>query len=580
MADKPVQRRLAAILAADVAGYSRMMQTDEVGTLAMLKERRRDILGPLVAQHQGRVFKIAGDGVLVEFASAVNALRCAVDLQKDMTAANRGTPDDRHVVLRIGINLGDVMVEGGDLYGDGVNVAARLEALAEPGGVLVSATTYDHLKSKVEVGFEDIGVQTLKNITEPVRVYRVSQPELIAPTRQTSEPKRPSPLTDKPSIAVLPFQNMSGDPSQQYLSDGITEDILTELSRFKDLSVAARYASFHLGNKGQNPIQTARELGVNYVVEGSVRIVGDRIRITVQLINAKTDSHIWAERYDRENRDIFAVQDEVVAAIVATLEGRMVAAAAEQSRKKPTSSWTAYEFLLQGRVLANAHTEKEAVPLLRRAIEIDPTFAQAHAWLAFGLLGIYWFDANAATLKEASVAAQRALELDSNDPTVHQANAMVMLWARQYERSDTHFDRAIALNPANAEIRADRANWLRYVGRAEEALTVIDDALRRSPYAPVWFWRIRGASLFQLDRHEEAVSALENMVQKDRYAWAYLAAAHAYLGNTVAAGQALAKARELTPDTPLVALIANIPFAHSEARDHFLDGLRKAGLEE
>src|SRR5262245_13639026 len=292
MAEERVQRRLAAILAADIVGYSRLMEQDETGTLVVLKARRREILDPLVAQHQGRVFKVTGDGVLVEFASAVNAVQCAVDLQQGMAAANDGQPEERHIVLRIGVNLGDVMVEGSDLYGDGVNIASRLEAVADPGGILVSGTAYDYVRNKVKAGFEDLGAKTVKNIARPVHVYRVAGKPAVsaAPLRLT---------TDKPSIAVLPFSNMSGGPEQEYFSDGITEDIITELARFHSLFVIARNSSFQY-RTAANVKQIARELGVQYVVEGSVRRSSSRIRTTAQLQEATTGNHAWAEHNDRE----------------------------------------------------------------------------------------------------------------------------------------------------------------------------------------------------------------------------------------------------------------------------------------
>ncbi|RWQ73250.1 MAG: adenylate/guanylate cyclase domain-containing protein [Mesorhizobium sp.] len=574
MADERVKRRLAAIAVADVVGYSRMMEADEAGTLAALKERRKAILEPIVRDRGGRIVKLMGDGVLMEFTSAVNAVEAAVELQAKMAEANQSVTEHRRILLRIGINLGDVIGEGSDIYGDGVNVAARLEALAEPGGVCVSAKVHEELRGKGNAAFEDMGEVELKNIVRPVRVYRVetSTGQVGGRAATTS--------AARPSIAVLPFDNLSGDPSQQYLSDGITEDITTELSRFKNLTVAARHASFHLARMGINPMQAARDLGANYVIEGSVRKAGERIRITAQLIDARTGNHVWAERYDRECHDIFAVQDEVVAAIVTTLEGRMVAAAALQARKRPTSNWTAYDFFLQGRELADANMEKEAVPLFSRATAIDPDFAHAHAWLAIALLARYWFDTDPRTLHEASLAAQRAMELDSNDPTVHHANGMVMVWLREYERAGVHFDRAVALNPADAQIRADRANWLRYAGRPEEALASIDDALKRTPFPPHWFWVIRAKILLELRRYGEVVAALDNMPKKDHPAWLTLAAAHDHLGHAALAANALAKARELRPSISSRELIAVNPYAHRDALKPLLDGLRNAGLPE
>ncbi|CAN7242004.1 adenylate/guanylate cyclase domain-containing protein [Mesorhizobium sp. LjNodule214] len=575
MADERVRRRLAAIAVADVVGYSRLMEVDEVGTLAALKHRRSDILQPLIRGHGGRIVKLMGDGVLMEFSSAVHAVEAALELQTRMSQANNTVAQERHIVLRIGINLGDVIGEGSDLYGEGVNVAARLEALAEPGGICISAKVYEETRDKVDAPFEDLGEVELKNMARPVRAYRVGTKVERMGVYVTD-----SSAATKPSIVVLPFDNMSGDAGQQYLSDGITEDIITELSRFKNLTVAARHVSFQLASKAANSVQAARNIGANYVVEGSVRRAGDRIRITAQLIDAKSGNHIWAERYDTESLDIFVVQDEVVAAVASTLEGRMVAAAAVQVRKRPTSSWTAYDFFLQGRELCDANHEREAIPLFSRAVAIDPSFVQAHAWLAIAHLGQYWFDANPGTLRDASIAGQRALELDSSDPTVHHANGIIALWSRQYERAGMHFDRAIALNPVDAQIRADRAHWLRFSGRQAEALVAIDEALGRSVFSPLWFWLIRGGILFDLRRYDEAVEALDHLPKKHHLVWLMLASAHAHLEHASLMEHALAAALEIKPDVSLHELIMLLPHADPGAIEPLLDGLRKAGLPE
>jgi adenylate cyclase len=410
--------------------------------------------------------------------------------------------------------------------------------------------------------------------SKPVRAFRV-RAESGEAAGAPAQPAR-----SELSIAVLPFDNLSGDAGQKYLSDGITEDITTELSRFKSLFVAARHASFRLAERKASPAQVARDLSVNYLLEGSARKSGERLRITAQLIDARTGSHIWAERYDRSATDIFAVQDEVVATIVATLEGRMTAAAAQLTGRKPTASWSAYDCLLRGRELANAGKEKDAVPLFSRAAAIDPNFAQAHAWLAIGLLATYWFSADAANLNEAAQCARRALTLDSGDPTVHHANAMVLLWLRQHDRAGMHFDRAISLNPSDIQIRADRANWLRYCGRSEQALAAIDDAFGRSPFPPHWFWRIRGGALLQLKRYGEAIDSFENMPDKDHTAYAQLAAAHAHLGDKRSAALALANAKKLRPTLTVSEVQAIVPHRDKTALNHYLDGLRNAGLAE
>ena len=408
MAEERAKRRLAAILAADVVGYSRLMEVDEAATLLALKARRRDVLGPLVAKHEGRIFKTTGDGVLVDFASAVNAVQCAVDLQHAMSAANGDQPEDCHIVLRIGVNLGDVMVEGSDLYGDGVNVAARLEALAEPGGILVSGTAYDQVRNKVKAGFVDLGPQTLKNIAEPVRAYRLSGTPAVNVTA-------PKPATDKPSIAVLPFANMSGDPEQEYFSDGITEDIITELSRLHSLFVISRNSSFHY--KGQSPRaqDIGRELGVEYFVEGSVRKAGDRVRITAQLIEVKGGGHLWAERYDRKLDDIFAVQDEIVRTIVATLPGRIENWRGERAMRAPTDNLAAYDHMLKGFKHLRLYRQSEianARAAFQRAIALDPVCARAHAGLAFTHLQDFFWCNDLDGYRIALPVAERALSLD------------------------------------------------------------------------------------------------------------------------------------------------------------------------
>jgi adenylate cyclase len=571
MAEERVQRRLAAILAADVVGYSRLMERDEAGTMALLKGRRKQILEPLVANHHGRIFKVTGDGVLVEFGSAVNAVQCAVALQQDMAAANSGQPDDWHVLLRIGVNLGDVMVEGSDLYGEGVNIAARLEGIAEPGGVLVSGTAYDHIKGKVKVGFDDLGAQALKNIAEPIRAYRVADTPVVAikPPKTTSE---------KPSIAVLPFTNMSGDPTQEYFSDGITEDIITELSRYHSLLVMARNSCFQFRGSSIDIAAVRRALGVRYVVEGSVRRAANRIRVTAQLIDAVTQSHLWAERYDRDVQDIFAVQDEVTGTVVATVEGRVAASGAEYARQKPTKEWAAYDFFLQGRECVNRYQPAVAEPFLARAIELDPDYMHAHAWRAFALCDIYLQDEQQETLDAALVSAQRALALDEHDAWAHQAMGVVALRKGQFDLAGQYFDRAMNLNPSDVNVACDHANWLHYVGRNDEALRNLDLAQQRDPFPSNWISETRGQILFCLKRFDEAIVVFRSV--RPQYFWisGLLAAAYAHKGQLDDAHRELAVFRNAKPGVTLTAM-AKKPMPE-ELRNIWLAGLRKAGLPE
>jgi TolB-like protein len=584
MAEERVQRRLAAILAADVVGYSRLMEQDEAGTLTTLKARRRGVLEPLIARYEGRTFKVTGDGVLVEFASAVNAVQCAVELQQAMAAANGGQPADHHIVLRIGVNLGDVMVEGSDLYGDGVNIAARLQALAEPGGILVSGTAHDHVGKKLKVGFEDLGAEALKNIAQPVHAYRVAGTPAVSAAASR-------PTTDKPTIAVLPFSNMSGDPEQEYFSDGITEDIITELSHNHGLLVIARNSSFQYRDKAIDVKRVGRELGVHYIVEGSVRRSGEHIRITAQLIDAATSGHLWAHRYDRALRDIFAIQDEVVAAIVGTVVGQVQAAGIDRVRHKRTDNMAAYDYFLRGLEYHNRSGSDDTAPacqMFERAIEIDPDFARAHALLAWNLCEVYWAkvysessraDAIAA-LDQALSTAQRAVALDGNDALCHCALGYVHVSRRSFDMAAHHIGIATRLNPNDAEVIASRIMLEVCAGMPQQALDSLDRALRLIPTPPNWYREWQGCALYSLRRYEEAAKVLECATVKRPYIYRFLAASYAQMGRLAEARAAAAEALRLQPDFTLRLLMVVMPWESQVDRDHMIDGLRKAGLPE
>ncbi|MEE9479700.1 MAG: adenylate/guanylate cyclase domain-containing protein, partial [Kiloniellales bacterium] len=416
-----MERRLTTILAADVVGYSRLMGEDEAGTLVALKAHREAAINPKIAAHNGRIVKLMGDGLLTEFASVVEAVACAVEIQGAMAERNAEVPEDRRIQFRIGINVGDVMVEGDDIYGDGVNIAARLEGLAEPGGICVARNVFNQVKGKIDTAFEDLGEKEVKNIAEPVQVYRVSLslPETAA--LKTGKTAPTLALPDKPSIAVLPFDNMSGDPDQAYFSDGMTEDIITELARFRSLFVIARNSSFAFRDRTTDVAEIGRQLGVQYVVEGSVRKAGNRVRVTAQLIDAATANHIWAERYDRDLDDIFAVQDEVVRTVVATLAGRLEQAGRESAKQKPPSNLGAYDFFLRGRnhfYHMTCSDNRTAQEMFAKAIELDPGYAPAHAGLAKSNF-LDWFGGWSADLqasRQRGVAlAEKAVALDDTD---------------------------------------------------------------------------------------------------------------------------------------------------------------------
>jgi adenylate cyclase len=573
--EKAVERRLAAILAADVVGYSRLMGQDETGTLAALRQLRSELLDPKIAEHKGRVFKTTGDGLLAEFPSVVNAVACAVNIQKAMAVRNADLPEERLIHFRIGVNLGDVIIEGEDVFGDGVNVAARIEGMAPPGGVAVSAMVRDNIGNRLDLQFEDLGEQLLKNIDTSVRIFKVASN--AAPMPQVKKV-----AADKPSIAVLPFDNLSGDPGQQYISDGITEDITTELARFSGLTVASRLAAFHYGGKGKSPVETAQALGVAYVVEGSVRKSGSRIRITAQLIDARTSVHVWADRYDRDLAEVFAVQDEVVAAIVSMLDGRMAAAEAAIARAKPTTSWSAYDYFLQGRELCNRGRDPEAVPFLTKAVTIDSKFALAHAWLATALL-LSNLRGNAGApsfVAQADDAAGRALELDANDAASQWAKAMVLFFRGDIARARPYFERALVLNPGDIQIQGDYANWLRISGDPAKALATIDRLIAQGPFVPDWFATVRGSTLFDLERYAEAVESFESLPPHYVEAWLFRAAACAQIGDANGAEQALIRFLELRPDISLKDVAHFTRYADPKLQEHFVEALRKAGLPE
>jgi adenylate cyclase len=566
-----MERRLAAILAADVVGYSRLMERDEAGTLTALKAIRTEILQPLVSKHRGRIVKLMGDGVLVEFGSAVNAVECAVELQKAFAVANTGLADDKAVLLRVGVNLGDIVVEGGDLFGDGVIIAVRLQALAEPGGICISGAVHDQIGNKLALALEHLGPREMKNMAKPVQVYR------IAVDAPASDPAAVAGAT-RPSIAVLPFTNMSGDPEQQYFSDGITEDIITELSRYRSLLVMARNSCFQFRGPATDIAAVRRILGVRYVVEGSVRKVGNRIRVTAQLIDAVTQSHLWAERYDRDIQDIFAVQDEVARIVVAMVEGRVAASAAEHARRKPTRDWAAYDYLLQARECINRYQPVEAQPFLVRAIELDPGYVQAHALMAMALADKYLLDEQQETLGAALASAQRALTLDENDAAAHHAMGLVAIRLGEFSVAGQHFDRAISLNPNDVSIACERANWLTYVGRFDEAFSVLESAQQRDPYPPKWVAEIRGQALFGLKRFDEAIAAFRSVRPQHRWIPSFLASAYAHRGEMENAHRELAIYRKSKPEATLSYLAGKRPM--TELRQLVLDGLRKAGLPE
>ncbi|RUV79988.1 adenylate/guanylate cyclase domain-containing protein, partial [Mesorhizobium sp. M5C.F.Ca.IN.020.14.1.1] len=471
-----MEQRLAAILAADMAGYSRLMEADESGTLARLRTHRIELVDPAIAKNKGRIIKTTGDGMLVEFQSVTDAVKCAVEIQQRMKRRNSDVPQERRIEFRIGINLGDIIFEDEDIFGDGVNIASRIEQLADVGGICVTAAVATQIADRLEIAMEDLGEKTLKNISRPVRLYRIG---FDSPVLPEVEAKR---SISKPSIVVLPFNNMSGDPEQEFFADGLTEDIITELSRHHELFVISRNSSFVYKNRAVNVREVAEKLDVQYLVEGSVRKIGDRVRVTVQLIDTANDAHIWADKYDRKLDDIFAIQDEVTAAIAATLPGRVEAAQRDQLARAKPANMAAYECVLAAKVLHHRSTladNERAQTLIGRAVALDPDYAHAHAWRAciLGQAWVHnWCEDRDGVWNDIMAALDRALALDDNDADVHRILAAVNVNNNELTTARYHQERALALNPNYDLVVVQQGELLTWLGRPEEGIEWIRKA--------------------------------------------------------------------------------------------------------
>jgi TolB-like protein/class 3 adenylate cyclase len=503
-------------MAADIAGYSRLMSSDEEGTMRLLSARRKE-MADQIAAHGGRIANTAGDSVLAEFGSAVEAVACAIAIQQTHAAENAKLPTNRQVAFRLGIHLGDVMVSDGDLFGDGVNVTARLQALAEPGGIALSGKVHDEVDGKVSVSFVDAGEHELKNIARSVRVWHVELSPLGDQiSTQRSGPAEPSETRqDRPSIAVLPFTNMSGDPEQEYFSDGITEDIITELSRFHSLFVVARNSSFTYKGRSVNVIEIGRNLGVRYIAEGSVRRAANRVRVTAQLVDARTGNHLWAERFDRELADLFAVQDDVARRIVTSIAPLVQTEWLQHGKRKLPSHMQAYDYVLKAKQLVdNAKTAtdlKEARELCDRAIQIDPTYARAHAYKSQSyVVGIAVMEADDVNewRTQALQCAEQAVALDSLDAVTQWALGEAAFHLRQYDRGLRHMTRAISFNPNDADVLAVSSYINAVCGHMQLALQHMDMALERNPYSPPWYQWLKGLTFYLSGRFEDAFASL------------------------------------------------------------------------
>ena len=588
MADVNMNRRLAAVLAADVVGYSRMMGADEAGTLSALKHHRETVFDPAVAAHNGRVFKLIGDGTLVEFGSVVDAVKCALAIQRALKAEAQPAA----IKLRIGVNLGDLIIDGDDVYGDGVNIAARLEPLAEPGGVCISAIVHDSVGNRIDVTFRDDGAVAVKNIDRPIRVWKwhpdsepsASQP---APTVAPSEQTQP----ELPSIAVLPFNNMSGDSEQEYFSDGITEDIITDLSKVSGLIVIARNSSFAYKGASPDIRVVGRQLGVKSVLEGSIRRAGNRVRITAQLIDAATGSHVWADRYDRDLTDIFAVQDEVTRHIVDALKVKLTPREAERIADTPTDNLEAHDVLLKGRAFVtspnlNREICAQAVELFTRAITLDPGYAQAYAMLSLTFIMDFtngWSDDSDASLTRADECAAKAIAADPNEPLGYVAAAVSAQFLRDYERANVALDSALQRSPNLALALLSRGSLAVYSGEPASAIPPLELGMQLDPGFSQQYLQFLGLAHLLMGNCETAATIFRARIllapQTDLGRSA-LASTLGHLGEFEEARRIWAELKKINPKYSLDQRLSISPFRNQADADRIREGLAKAGLPD
>jgi TolB-like protein/class 3 adenylate cyclase/tetratricopeptide (TPR) repeat protein len=629
------ERKLAAILAADVVGYSRLVGDDEAGTIARLKALRKDFIEPLIAEYHGRVVKLMGDGALVEFASAVDAVECAVAIQKGVAEREAAVPDDRRLAFRIGINVGDIIVEDGDILGDGVNVAARLEGLAEPGGICIARNVWNQVKAKLGTPFEPMGEHRVKNIAEPVTVYRVNldvpgrapgrrptwkqrrwqaaaagvvlllalgaggawyklrpRPEAmsaVGTVGQAAAAKPALPLPDKPSIAVLPFENLSGDPKQERLAGGLTEDVITDLSRFHELFVIARNSTEVYKGKPVDVRRVALDLGVQYVLEGSLQIDGDHVRITAQLIDGQSGNHVWAERYDRPLDDMFAVQDEVTQKIAGTLApamgGVLTMAGREGARRKRPENLQAYENYLLGIEHKHRYTEednKKAKELLTKATELDPSFARAYVGLALAYsvdLDNGWAASRQDTLGNMLKALQTALALDPSDGQAHLTLGIYYMYAGNLEQSVAEHDKALNLNPNDADALLMAAWDMPFFGRPEQAAELADRAVRLNPSYPDWYNSGLLLAYFYAKQFDRAVTVAKTTVNPSMWDYVYRPLVYAQTGRKDDTKAAVSDLIRRDPEYSAERWLSETnSFLRDVELNYFLDSNRKAGL--
>ena len=579
------EQRLAAILVADVEQYSRLMHEDERGTVLALRGTREEVIKATLEHYSGKIIKNTGDGFLAEFTTISGAVECAIEMQTILIKRNRDIPKHRQLKFRMGINLGEVTFDDDDFYGDGVNVAARLEGLAEAPGICISSHVYDQVRNKVKCSFEDIGDTYVKNISEPIRVYRILCEDSDTSEIENVDEDRHE--AQMPSIAVLPFDNMSSDPEQEFFADGLTEDITTELSRFGGLFVISRNSTFTYKGQKFRASDVARDLNVRYVVEGSVRKAGNRVRVNVQLIDGVADHHVWAERYDRDLEDIFAIQDDITSAITATLPGRIEAENTERARRMPTESMPAYECVLAGKVLhhnSNQIDNAKALKLLERAIELDPGYAHARAWRACVLgqgVSYGWIDQDLDEMRnQAKEELTNALALDENDADIHRILAAVSIAHGDLDQAQHHQQKAHKLNPNYDLVVVQSGELMTWLGRPEESIELIKQAMELNPYHPPRFWGHLGRAYYTGRHYADAATSIEHIAEPDILQCAFLASSYGRMDNKAEAERYVESALSQKSNLTIKELMTMQHYGQENDIQHFREGLKKAGFVE